>query len=58
MKVRIPALKLEDWDLTNQNKFPHLATHKYKMKIYYEEIGVTRLETMKWVKGIEHAELL
>lgn len=51
--VHIIVLTLEDWDLINHAKFPHLATNKYMTKIYYEENGVTRLELMKWVKRVE-----
>lgn len=54
----IPLLKLEDWDIADHEKFPHLATNKYVTKIYYEEAGFTSLEPMKWVKGIEQAGLL
>jgi len=54
----IPTLKMEDWDLVDHEKFPHLVTNKYSAKIYYENIIVTRLETMKWVTGVEKFELL
>lgn len=56
--ARIPVLKLEDWDLSNHEKFLHFTTNKYMTKIYYEETGVTRLEPMKWVKWFEQARLL
>jgi len=49
----IAMLKMEDWDLTNHERFPHFATKKYMMKIYYEETRVTQLELMKWVRGVE-----
>lgn len=34
--AHIPILKMEDWDLIDHEKFPHLATNKYMMKIYYQ----------------------
>lgn len=54
--TRIYVLKLEDWDLTDHEKFPHLATNKYMTKIYCEETGVTKLELMKWVRGVKLAD--
>lgn len=54
----IPALKMEDWDLVDNEKFLHLATNKYLAKIYYEGTGVMRLEPMKWVAGVEKVGLL
>lgn len=51
-------LKLEDWDLTDHEKFPRLAIHKYMTKIYYEEMGLTQFEPMKWVHSVEQAGLL
>lgn len=56
--MHILVFKLEDWDLADHEKFPHLATNKYMTKIYNEETGFTRSELMKWVKGIEQAGLL
>lgn len=40
---RIPLLKLEDWDIANQDKFPHMVTHKYMKMIYYDDTCVTKL---------------
>jgi len=54
----IPSLKLEDWDLVDQEKFPRLALNKYLVKIYYEETRVMRVELMKWVVGFEKTCLL
>jgi len=56
--LRIPVLKLEDWDLPIHEKFPHFPTNKCMTKIYYEVIRFTRLELMKWVKGVEQDVLL
>ena len=33
----------------DHTKLPHLVTKKYMWKVYYEETGVTTLETMEWV---------
>jgi len=57
-KICIYDPKMEDWDLVDHDKFPHLATNKYMTKIYYEEIGVTWLEPNKWVRDVEQASLL
>lgn len=32
----IPTLKMEDRDLVDHKKFPHLVTNKYLARIYYE----------------------
>jgi len=44
---------MEDWDLLDHERFPHLATSKYMTKIYYEEMGVTQLEPMKWIRDVK-----
>jgi len=44
---------MEDWDLVDHEKLPHLETNKYLVKIYYEETRVMRLETMKWVMRLK-----
>lgn len=49
----ILLLKMEDWDLVDHETFPHLATHKYTMNIYYYEARVIYLEPMQWVHDIE-----
>jgi len=56
--ARIPLLKMEDWDLVDHAKFPHLAMDKYMWKVYYEETGVTTLETREWVRSVEQLGLL
>lgn len=40
--AHISVLKMEDWDLIDHEKFPHLATNKYMTNVYYEETRVTR----------------
>lgn len=52
--AQVPYLKMEDWDLGDHDKFPQLEPKKYLKAVYYEELGLTRLEPMKWVAGIEH----
>ena len=42
----------------DHTKLPHLVTKKYMWKVYYEETGVTTLETMEWVHGNEKSGLL
>ena len=49
---------MEDWELTNHTKFPHFMMEKYMWKVYYEEIGVTTLETKEWVYGVKQSRLL
>lgn len=49
---------MEDWDLGNHTKFPHLETHKYMQKTYFDDMGVTILEPMKWVSSVEQSRLL
>lgn len=50
--------KLEDWDIIDQEKFPHMVTHKYIIKIYYDDTRVVELERMKWVHDVEQSGLL
>lgn len=54
----IIVLKMEDWDLTHHERFPHLAIRKYMKNIFYEETGVTRVEPMKRVRGVEKDGLM
>lgn len=56
--ARVPLLKMEDWDLTDHAKFPHLAPDKYMRRVYYVESSVTALEMKEWVCGVEHSGLL
>jgi len=56
--MRIPLLKMEDWDITGHTKFPNLGMEKYMHKIYYEEMGVITFELMEWVHGAEKSWLL
>lgn len=56
--ARISMLKMEYLDLTDQDKFPHLATNQYMTHMYYEDKWVTKLEPVKWVCGVQLAGLL
>jgi len=54
----IPHLKLEDWDLEDMERFPHLATDTFMKCVIYREFGVTALEPVKWIRGVNNARLL
>lgn len=56
--LHILVLNMQEGDLANHEILSHLDTSMYMKKIYYEEIGVTQLEPMKWVRGAEKARLL
>lgn len=49
---------MEDWDLADHAKFPHLAIEKYMRRVYYAESGVTVLEIEEWFGGVEHSIFL
>lgn len=49
----ILLLKMEDWYLAGHTNYPHLKTHKYMKKIYYEDTGITIFEPMKWFHSVE-----
>lgn len=56
--ARIPHLKLEHWDLVDHEKFPHLATENYMKRVFYKESGVTALELVEWIRGVDQSGLL
>lgn len=56
--VWIPHLKMEDWDLVDHERFPHLATKNYMKQVYYKEFGVTALEPVEWIRGVNQSRLL
>jgi hypothetical protein len=56
--VQVPQLCMEDWDLADRAKFPHFEPSKYLKMVYYEEVGVTRVEPMTWATGIQCVGLL
>jgi len=54
----VPSLKFEDWDLANHTKFPHLETPHLMKPKQNTTVGVTELESRKWLHGVEKAGLL
>ena len=49
---------MEDWDIVDRAKFPHLVMENYMKRVYYEETGMTVLEMEEWVYGVEQSGLL
>lgn len=56
--VRVPHLKLEDWDLVDTEGFPHLDTDSFMQRVFYKDSSVSVLEPIKWIRGVEKARLL
>jgi len=56
--ARILLLKMEDWDLADHARFPHLETDKYMKHVYYVKSGVTTLGTVEWICSVENSGLL
>lgn len=56
--ARIPLLNVEDWDLVDHERFPHLATTNYMKCAYYPDSGVTELEIVEWIHRVENLGLL
>ena len=54
----MPSLKLEDWDLANHEKFPHLETRNLMKPKQNTIAGFTELELRKWLREVEKAGLL
>jgi len=52
----VPTMKFEDWDLADNEKFPHLETSQL-MKQSKEGV-VTALQPQKWLHGVEEVGLL
>ncbi len=48
----------EDWDLVDMEQFPHLATDNFIQRVFYKDLGVTTVELVKWICGVEKAGLL
>lgn len=55
---RVPGIKFEHWDLTDHEKFPHLATSQLMRPRKNTTAGVRELEPHKWLRGVEKAGLL
>lgn len=53
---RVPTLKLEDWDLMDNENFPHLVTESLLKQ--NSEGPIITLEPRKWLCGVEKARLL
>lgn len=56
--VCIPHLKLEYWDLGDIEWFPQLAIDTFVKQFFYKEFGVTMLELVEWIRGVNKAGLL
>ena len=56
--ARVPLLKLEDWDLADNEKFPHLATKQLMHCIIDTNSAMTALELWRWLRGVDKAGLL
>lgn len=54
----VPILKLEDWDLVDIERFPHLAKNQLMHFLFHKTIGVTALEPRRWLRGVDKAGLL
>ena len=37
-------MKLEDWDLGDIERFPHLVTDNFMQRLFYKDFSVTALE--------------
>jgi len=40
----VPLSKMEDWDLADCERFPHIATENYMKQLYYKDSSVIALE--------------
>lgn len=56
--ARIPHLKMEDWDLADRERFPHLVMENYMKQVYYKESSVTALEPVEWIRRENQSGLL
>ena len=54
----VSHMKLEDWDLDDTKRFPHLTTDTFMTRVFYKYSGVTTLELSKWIRGVDKARLL
>ena len=57
MFEKVPQLRMEDWDITDTDKFPKLALEIYLDHVQYEG-GIVRLEPKIWVLGLHKVGLL
>lgn len=49
---------MEDWDLEDHDRFPHLVISNYMNHVYFMNSGVTELETVEWIRRVENLGLL
>lgn len=54
----IPHLKLEYWDFGDIEQFPHLAIDTFMKRVFYKEYGVTTLELLESLHGVNKVGLL
>jgi len=54
----IAYLKMEDWDLDDHERFPHLTMDNEMKQVYYKESGVTTLKPVEWIRGVNQSGLL
>jgi len=54
----VSILKLEDRDLADHEKFPHLATKQLVCRTIDTNMGMIALEPQKWLKGVDKVGLL
>jgi len=53
----VPILKLEYWDLVDHKNFPHLETKQLIHCIIEKNMTMTKLESQRWLKGVEKVVL-
>ena len=51
-------MKLEDWDLADHEKFPHLVIEQLMRYIIDMNSGMTALEPQRWLRGVDKARFL
>lgn len=49
---RVPQLHMEYWDVNDWRKYPLFEPNKYLKLVFYEEVGVTRVESFSWATRI------
>lgn len=54
----VPLLKVEDQDLENHEKFPHLGNDQLICHTIDTNMRITTLELWRWLKGVEKAWFL
>lgn len=48
----IPHFNLKDFDLADHERLANLSTNTYMKKVFYKESGVTVLEPVEWICGV------